>query len=266
MEKSYDDYIHEIDIQVEEIVARAQAYMLGLDAQEVRDHIWMAYEFARDAHKGVTRLSGEPYISHPVAATKILLSLNPDIATIQACFLHDVIEDTPFTYEDIVETFGKDVADLCAGMEKLEKVKYRGEDRAVGSLRKMFLAMAEDLRVIFIKLSDRLHNMQTLKHHPKPEKRQRIAMETLNIYAPIAARLGLYRMKNELEDECFKILHPEDYEEIIRKLSQIEESRKEFMNSAIAEIQKMLQELDIANNVNFRVKSPYSIYKKLKKK
>lgn len=124
-EKTYDEYIAEIEKEVDDIVSRAQAYMQWLSEDVVHDSIFSAYEFAREAHKDDIRLSGEPYISHPVAATQRLLSLSPDISTIQACLLHDVIEDTPYTYEDIEEIFGTDVADLCAGMEKLEKVKYR---------------------------------------------------------------------------------------------------------------------------------------------
>lgn len=129
--KTYDEYIAEIDQQVAGIISRVQAYIHELSDQEIAEHISQAYEFAKEAHIKDIRLSGEPYIAHPVAATEILLSLTPDISTIQACFLHDVIEDTDFTYEDILEIFGKDVADLCNGMSKLEKVKYRGEERAI---------------------------------------------------------------------------------------------------------------------------------------
>ena len=266
MMKSYDEHISDVDAQVESIISRAQAYMTELSDVQIREYILLAYDFAREAHKKERRLSWEPYISHPVAATEILLSLNPDIATIQACFLHDVIEDTPYTYEDLEEAFGTDVAGLCAGMSKLEKVKYRGEDRAIGSLRKMFIAMADDLRVIFIKLSDRLHNMQTLHHHPKPEKRERISLETLNIYAPIAGRLGLYSLKGALEEECFKILHSDECRELTQSLTELEESRIDFKNSAILEIQNLLSGIDMAHKVGFRVKSPYSIYKKMKRK
>ena len=264
--KEYSEYINEIDTQVDEIISRCQAYMEELEDDEIREHILQAYEFWKEAHKKDTRLSGEPYISHPVAATKILLSLTPDISTIQACFLHDVIEDTVYTYEDIEEAFWKDVADLCNGMSKLEKVKYRWEDRALWSLRKMFIAMADDLRVIFIKLSDRQHNMETLHNHPKPEKRERIALETLNIYAPIAGRLGLYSMKSSLEEECFRILHPEKRGELIEQMRELEDSMKDFKNSAILEMQKLLGSHDIAHKVDFRIKSPYSIYKKMQRK
>jgi len=130
----------------------------------------------------------------------------------------------------------------------------------------MFIAMADDLRVIFIKLADRQHNMETLSHHPNPEKRERIALETLNIYVPIAGRLGLYNMKNALEEECFKILHPEEQEKLVQNLVELAASRKEFQNSAILEIQKLLVDVDIAHRVDFRIKSPYSIYKKMQRK
>lgn len=264
--KTYDEYIAEIDQQVAGIISRVQAYIHELSDQEIAEHISQAYEFAKEAHIKDIRLSGEPYIAHPVAATEILLSLSPDISTIQACFLHDVIEDTPYTYDDILEVFWKDVADLCNGMSKLEKVKYRGEERAIWSLRKMFLSMAEDIRVIFIKLSDRLHNMQTLWNHPKPEKRERISLETLNIYVPIAARLGLYKMKNDLQEECFKMLHPEERKILTAQLDEIAESRSEFQNTAVLTIDKLLREIDVPHKVDFRVKTPYSIFKKMKRK
>jgi len=265
MELNYDQHIEIIDKKVESIISRVESYIWSQD-ESVREKLMQAYDFAKDAHKSEVRLSWEPYISHPVAATEILLSLSPDVPTIQACFMHDVIEDTHFTYEDIHEIFWKDVADLCNGMSKLEKVKYRWEERAIGSLRKMFIAMADDIRVIFIKLSDRLHNMQTLKSHPKPEKRERIALETLNIYAPIAWRLWLYNLKSALEEECFSILYPKEQEKLLNELATLSDTRKDFQNSAILEIQNLLEWLDIAHKVDFRVKSPYSIYKKMQRK
>ncbi len=265
MELSYQQHIDKIDAQVDDIISRVESYM-WIDDTLVKEQLSQAYEFAKQAHKWVTRLSWEPYISHPVAATQILLSLNPDIPTIQACFLHDVIEDTDFTYDDISEIFGKEVADLCNGMSKLEKVKYRWEDRAIWSLRKMFIAMADDIRVIFIKLSDRQHNMQTLMSHPNPEKRERIALETLNIYAPIAWRLWLYNLKSSLEEECFAVLHPQEQKKLLAELASLSDTRKEFQNSAVLEIQKLLEGIDIAHKVDFRIKSPYSIYKKMQRK
>lgn len=135
------------------------------------------------------RKSGDPYIIHPVLSAEILLELSPDITSIQACLLHDVIEDTDRTVEDIERVFGHEVAHICDGLSKLSVIRYRGEERMIGSLRKMLLAMVDDLRVILVKLADRMHNMKTLDHHPDQQKRERIALETLNIYAPIADRL-----------------------------------------------------------------------------
>jgi len=259
------DYTN-IDKKVSEIIKKVSKY-LNVDKKVIEKEITKAYIYARDSHEWQMRLSGDPYIIHPVEATEFLLSLKPDIHTIQACLLHDVIEDTSKTAENIENDFWGDVRFLCEWMEKLWKVRYEWEDRAVGSLRKMFVAMAEDLRVVFIKLADRMHNMQTLKFHPKPEKRERIALETLNIYAPIADRLWLYHIKNFLEEECFKILEPEDYEKITKELSEIKDSMDIFSKHAEKEIKKLLDENNIKNyEIDYRIKSVYSIYKKMLKK
>jgi len=255
-----------IDRQVDVIITQVLKYMKRLDTEYIYAEIRKAYEFSKSAHEWQMRLSWEAYLSHPVAATKILIDIKPDIATIQACLLHDVIEDTPVTYEDIEKEFWTEVATLCAGMEKLWKVKYVGEDRTVWSLRKMFVAMAEDLRVIFIKIADRLHNMETLKHHPKPEKRERIALETLNIYSPIADRLGLYGLKHALDEECFKILHPKEYDTIIAQLEDFSESRIAFKKNAKREIDALLKESWIKYKIDFRVKAVYSIFLKMQRK
>jgi len=255
-----------VDRKVKAIIKNVCKYMWGIEECYVKDEINKAYLYARDAHEWQIRLSWDPYISHPIEATEILLTLKPDIYTIQACILHDVIEDTPKTYEDIKMTFWKDVAFLCSWMEKLSKIKYRWEDRNIWSLRKMFVAMAEDLRVVFIKLSDRVHNMKTLHHHPKREKQERIALETLNIYSPIADRLWLFHMKNMLEEECFKILELENYKKIKNELKELESSTKSFILNAEKEIEELL-EWNIKNYIiDYRVKSIYSIYKKLQKK
>jgi GTP diphosphokinase / guanosine-3',5'-bis(diphosphate) 3'-diphosphatase len=240
--------------------------MTGLTPEHIHNEIWNAYIYARDAHEGQMRKSGDPYIIHPVEATVILMSLEPDIHTIQACLLHDVIEDTPKTKHDIFNAFWDEVAFLCEWLEKLSNVRYQWKEREIGSLRKMFIAMADDLRVIFIKLSDRLHNMQTLKYHPKPEKREKIALETLNIFSPIADRLWLYNLKNSLDEECFKILEPKDYRNILKQLKALEVSRDAFLANAKVEIIKVIG-WDIKNcEIDYRVKSIYSIYKKLNKK
>jgi len=256
-----------IDKKVENIIKKAWKHLNNLDKEFVKKETEKAYIYARDAHEGQFRLSGDPYIIHPVEATEILLSLHPDIHTIQACFLHDVVEDTPTTLEEIEENFWKDVAFLCAWMEKLSKVRYTWEDRDIWSLRKMFVAMAEDLRVVFIKLSDRIHNMKTLKFHPKREKQIKIATETLNIYAPIADRLWLFAVKNILEEECFKILYKDEYKKLKRELKDLREGSKIFLKDAEIDIKKLLEKENIKNyKIDYRVKSIYSIYKKIQKK
>ncbi|MCH2188425.1 RelA/SpoT family protein [Candidatus Gracilibacteria bacterium] len=260
------DYSH-IDYRVQYIAEKTIKYMkrtLGKDY--ITSEIFKAYEFAKKAHEGQMRLSGEPYILHPVEAAVILLDIKPDLATLQACFLHDVIEDTPITYDDILHEFGIEVATICAGMEKLGKVKYSGEQRAIESLRKMFVAMADDLRVIFVKLADRLHNMQTLHHHPKPEKRERIATETLNIYSPIADRLGLYDLKHSLDEECFKILYPDQYLNITNQLKEYEGSKAYFKKNAKREIDTILKDTGVKYKIDFRVKAIYSIFLKMQRK
>jgi len=263
-----DDYDYsKLEKKICKIVDWVSKYMDYYDKDYIKKEVFKAYEYAKEAHKEQKRLSWEPYIIHPVEATLFLMKLKPDIYTIQACLLHDVIEDTPKTAEDIKKEFWETVAFLCEWMEKLSKVRYSWEDRTIGSLRKMFIAMAEDLRVVFIKLADRLHNMKTLKYHPKPEKREKIALETLNIYAPIADRLGLYEFKNALEEECFKILEPEDYKKIKRELKELKPSMDSFLENAEAEIRKLLDNWWIKNyEIDYRIKSVYSIYKKMQKK
>ncbi len=255
-----------IDKKVEAIIRKVKKYMTWYTPAHIHEQILNAYIYARDAHEGQMRKSWDPYIIHPVEATDILLSLQPDIHTIQACLLHDVIEDTPKTKEDIYEEFWDEVAFLCEWLAKLSNVRYKWKQREIGSLRKMFIAMAEDLRVIFVKLSDRLHNMQTLKYHPKPEKREKIALETLNIFSPIADRLWLYNLKNSLDEECFKILHPKEYKNIAKQLKSLEQSSEAFMRDAKQEITQVIWN-EIENfEIDYRVKSMFSIYKKMQKK
>ncbi|NDK08508.1 RelA/SpoT family protein [Candidatus Gracilibacteria bacterium] len=255
-----------IDKRVKEIVKKASLYMVDKPYEEINEQIFKAYDYARDAHEGQTRLSGDPYLLHPVESTLVLLDLKPDIPTIQACLLHDVVEDTPRTIDEIRVIFGNEIAFLCEGMEKVSKIRYVGEERNIGSLRKMFIAMAQDLRVIFIKLSDRLHNMRTLKHHPKKDKQTRIALETLNIYAPIADRLGLFSLKNELEEECFKILEPTEYKRIKKQMIEFKSNISHFQKNSKKEIEKVLIGIIEDYQVTYRVKSVFSIYKKMKKK
>ena len=261
-----DRYI-KIDEKVEGIVKKVSLYMRNLNYDYIKTEIFKAYLYARDAHEWQNRLSWEPYISHPVEAAEILLDLKPDIYTIQACLLHDVIEDTPKTSEEIKKEFWEEVAFLCEWLAKLSKIRYKWEDRDVWSLRKMVVAMAEDLRVIFVKLSDRLHNMKTLKYHPKIEKREKIALETLNIFSPIADRLWLYHIKNSLDEECFKILDAESYRKLKRELKALEPQRKAFVKNVKEEIDILLKNNGLQNyEIDYRVKSIYSIHKKLLKK
>lgn len=255
-----------IDKKVEKIVDKVSKYMVNLNEEYIRTEIFKAYELAKISHEGQNRLSGDPYLSHPVEAVLILLTLKPDLFTIQACFLHDVIEDTEKTNEDIKQEFWEEVAFLCEWVSKLSKVRYKWEDRDVWSLRKMFVAMAEDLRVIFIKLSDRLHNIQTLSHHPKPEKRKRIALETINIYSPVADRLWLYHFKNSLDEECFKILELEKYRKLKKELEDLRPQIEAFENNAKEQIEKLLDWNILDFEVDLRVKSIYSIHKKIWKK
>jgi guanosine-3',5'-bis(diphosphate) 3'-pyrophosphohydrolase len=255
-----------IDKKVDLLIKKVFDYSKKLDKKYIELEIKKAYNYAKDAHSWQFRLSWEPYIVHPLEASFILLQFLPDIHTIQACLLHDVIEDTPRTYKDIENTFWEEVAFLCSWMEKISKVKYRWEERTVWSLRKIFIAMAEDLRVVFIKLSDRLHNMKTLSFHPKKEKRDRIALETLNIYSPIADRLWLYSMKNALDEESFKILNFPEYIKLKKELKQLAWKSISFIENAENEIANLLDWVIENFEIDYRVKSIYSIYKKIKKK
>lgn len=263
---SWYDYTS-IDNKVKHIIQTVCSYS-EFEEHYIEDEIWKAYIYARDAHEGDFRHSWDPYILHPVEATEILLTLKPDILSIQACLLHDVIEDTPRTAQDIEKTFWKTARKLCEWLEKVSNVKYKWVDRAINTLRKMFVSMADDVRVIFIKLADRLHNMQTLQFHPKEEKRRRIAKETLEIYAPIADRLWLHSYKDALQEECFKVLEPEEYKKIKQEYNRLKLDIQSFRQNVKYEIRKSFKEanLDIDYEIDFRVKSIYSIYTKIKKK
>ncbi len=248
---------------VDEIKAAASAYIHWKDLEEIQ----RTYQFALEAHGEGKRLSGESYIVHPLLATLYLMPLKPDLPTIQTCILHDVLEDTEVTYDEMVEKFGNEVAELCEGLVKVSNIKYRGEQRQIETLKKTFLAMGKDLRVIFIKLVDRMHNIQTLHYHPKEEKRHRIAEETLQIYVPIAKRLGLYHYQQFLENGAFRNLHPKEFDTIMQYLD------KRFVNqeNAIEEGIKKIQTLLSVDHVPFfvvtgRLKSPYRIREKMHNK
>lgn len=230
------------------------------------DLIKIAYDFADNAHEGYKRKSGEPYIQHSLHTAFLLTQMKADQETIIAGLLHDVPEDTDFTLEDVEKNFGGEVTMLVEGITKLSKVKYRGVERYRESLRKMFLAMARDLRVILIKFCDRLHNLRTLDALPY-EKRLRIAQESLEIYAPIAGLLGIWRLKWQMEDLCFKYIHPEEYNKLEYKY---EVERKVERNQYISKIKnalgQKLKEAGIEYRIEGRFKHLYSIYQKMQKK
>ncbi|MBU0577431.1 bifunctional (p)ppGpp synthetase/guanosine-3',5'-bis(diphosphate) 3'-pyrophosphohydrolase [Patescibacteria group bacterium] len=246
---------------ISDIIKGAKKYLPNINEERVK----RAYEFAKKAHAGVKRASGDSYIQHPLEVTKILLDLKPDEDSIVASLLHDVLEDTGITAEDLRKQFNDNVIPLLKGMEKLGTVYYRGRERQVENLRKMFLAMSHDIRVILIKLADRLHNMRTLGYIPEI-KRKRIAEETLTIYSPIAARLGIYRIKNELDDLAFKHLFPDDYKRIYDELHETTGKQKNIINKSKAILLKTLKENGIKAEIEGRIKHLYSIHKKLKRK
>ncbi|ADL54431.1 RelA/SpoT family protein [Gallionella capsiferriformans] len=230
------------------------------------EHIRAAIEFSRIAHQGQTRQSGDPYVTHPIAVARILTPLHLDAQSIIAALLHDVVEDTEITTEQIAEQFGKPVAELVGGLSKLEKIHFETrEDAQAENFRKMLLAMARDVRVILIKLADRLHNMRTLDSM-RQDKCERIARETMEIYAPIANRLGLNEIYLELQDLSFKHLHPNRYTVLAKALKVARGNRREVVGKILDAIRGQLEKKQVQAEVTGREKNIYSIYKKMQLK
>jgi RelA/SpoT family (p)ppGpp synthetase len=247
---------------LKELLAAVGKY---LPAEQVA-RIQEAAEFGASAHKGQKRLSGEPYIAHPVAAAAILADLHLDADTLIAGILHDVIEDTPTPKDQLAARFGADVAELVDGVTKLDAIQFKSREEAQAeSFRKMLLAMVRDLRVILVKLADRTHNMRTIQAMPLPRRRA-VARETLEIYAPIAERLGLYNMKLELEDLGFEALYPHRYQVLERALRKARGNQKEFMKKIDQQLTGALAKNEIHARVETREKHLYSIYKKMLRK
>ncbi len=197
-----------------------------------------SYDFSKKAHEGQNRVSGEPFFTHPLEVAFILAELELDCTSIIAGILHDTIEDTPHTYEEIKSIFGQEVADLVDGVTKLGKIPYTTKrERQAENLRKMFLAMAKDIRVILIKLADRLHNMRTLKYM-KAEKQAEKAKETLEIYAPIAHRLGISKIKWELEDICLRYIDPKGYYDLVEKIAKRRNEREDYIENILRRIKR----------------------------
>ena len=221
------------------------------------------YNFAEAAHQGQVRNSGEKYFIHPFQVAMILADLNMDTATIAAGLLHDVIEDTEYTYEDIKKEFGEEIADLVEGVTKLKKLEYKTkQENQAENLRKMVIAMAKDIRVIIIKLADRLHNMRTLEYMTEKKKKEK-ALETLEIYAPIAHRLGMSKLKWELEDLSLRYLDPDNYYDLVDKVSKKRREREAYIEEVIKVLYEKLGEVNIKCEINGRPKNFYSIYKKM---
>ena len=229
------------------------------------NQVLKAFELADKAHEGQFRASGEPYIMHPLAVADILAHLQIDHITLMAALMHDVVEDTSYTKEDLEEMFGSEVAFLVDGVTKLNQFQYETkEDRQMENYRKMILAMAKDVRVVVIKLGDRLHNMRTLKHM-RSDKQKRIAKETLEIFAPLAHRLGIFNVKWELEDLSFRYLEPEKYYDLVDQMKQKRQVREDIVNDTMSQLTKALGEAHIKADIKGRPKHFYSIYKKMKK-
>jgi len=258
--KKVSEMTKKTNYTAQEVIAMCLTYM---NSEHVK-FVNKAYEYAENAHKGQMRKSGEEYIVHPVQVAGILAEINMDPVTVATGFLHDVIEDTDYSYDDIKEEFSQEVADLVDGVTKLGKFKFTSKrEHQAENHRKMILAMAKDVRVILVKLADRLHNMRTLKFH-RAEKQREISYETLDIYAPLADRLGMSRIKWELEDLSLRYTNPQQFYRIVHLMDSRREDREQYIQDSIDAINESIKELDIKAEITGRPKHIYSIYRKMK--
>ncbi len=247
---------------IERLLEKASAYIKPKDLERIRE----AYEFADQAHHGQVRKSGEPYILHPLAVADIVVGMEMDTISIIAALLHDVVEDTTVSLDEIRNRFGESCAMLVDGLTKLERIKFRSkEEQQNENYRKMFIAMAQDIRVIVIKLADRLHNMRTLKYQSE-ESQRRIAYETLEIFCPVAHRLGISAIKWEMEDIALRYLNPQQYYRIANLMHKKRAEREQYIDNVIVRIREKLQEMGIDADLSGRPKHIYSVYQKMTNK
>jgi GTP diphosphokinase / guanosine-3',5'-bis(diphosphate) 3'-diphosphatase len=244
---------------VAELIDRVRGYQPTAPVELIQK----AYDFSAEVHKGQRRASGEPYLTHPVQVAGIIADMRLDVASVVTALLHDTVEDTLATLEQVEREFGAEVASLVDGVTKIGQIEFTSrEEKQAENFRKMLLAMARDLRVILVKLADRTHNMRTLGHLT-PERQADIAQETLDIYAPLAHRLGIYWIKSELEDNALRFLHPEVYYQLKRSVAKRKAEREKYIKEVIAVLQRRLTEAEIEAEVSGRPKHFYSIYQKM---
>jgi len=246
-----------------ELVERVRSYDPSADEEALN----RAYVFSMKAHGSQERASGDPYFSHPLQVAEILTRMKLDSASIITALLHDTVEDTDATLEQIEQLFGKEIARLVDGVTKLSRIELQSDNsKHAENFRKLVLAMSADIRVLLVKLADRLHNMQTLHYIRDPEKRKRIALETMEIYAPLAERMGIQHVKDELENLAFGVLNPEGKESITQRLKFLREQGGDVIGRVIAELKRVLAEQGVEATISGREKSPYSIWRKMQRK
>lgn len=256
------DFSHEASLTIDELIKRAEVLLPEMDVSILR----RCYDFADKHHSGIKRSSGEPYIIHPLNVAATLIKLKMDLDSIMAGLLHDVVEDCDVSPEEISKLFGQPVAQIVVGCTKISKIKFKTkEESQAENFRKMVVAMAQDLRVIIVKLSDRMHNMRTLQYVSK-EKQAVKAQETLDIYVPLASRLGINSVKGDLEDLCLRYLHPDIYYRLAEKIAMKKRERESYINETLALIEEKMLEYSVTGEVTGRPKHFYSIYKKMQQR